>query len=717
MERPHRFFPLALLCATPVALCAQAPLAVSTTTTEGQQVVVVKQGKTSIVQSDAGSVPLCWSPDGRWLVLGKADDGWWRLAMFDSESGQPATLKLEGRYSRLSWSPDGRRCVAASPGKGLIAFDLTGSDPKLTLVCPTGATPAWSPNNGRLAFTGNGLWICGDQGENPRAVVPKIKTSAVEWSPDGRTLAYVAQEAGSKKLSIVPASGHRPRPLGPVDADRLAWSPNGTRLLARVGGQWGCYTLATGRFQGLGLDAEPRPEWVDSRTVLGVEKARLVQVDIESGRSSEPALWALPKGKTHGLALCRGIVLDGSVIDPFRSVPLPKKGQLRVRGTVESVELEDDTVTINAWSLTTDDGFELNLAKPVTQYARVVTGSIASLPGGSDRRLEATSFYVDGEVSLMLKGERASPYEVLPIERAWIPELEVEAMVTGTGTARPPRAIEPDGVCMDTVTVPMVFPVLGRVAWSDTFLASRGGGNRRHHGQDLMAPKMRPLVAAFDGTVRLNVSSSGHYTISLTGADGWTVVYMHVNNDTPGTDDGAGGRRFAFAAGLQSGDTVVQGQLLGYCGDSGNAEGTAPHCHFELHDDIGGGVLNATPTLEAATPIDEPVAVDPAPNLKPAVGETRWDGVVVHVDEDRRVLVVDLVSTWSDGRLRACLVPTRAYVRVGAETPVNLRGNGSDARDFQAVKKGHFVTVTGKDPQPGQALAASRLWLGLSMRQ
>ncbi len=168
------------------------------------------------------------------------------------------------------------------------------------------------------------------------------------------------------------------------------------------------------------------------------------------------------------------------------------------------------------------------------------------------------------------------------------------------------EGIEPDHASLEIVTVPMVFPVAGKVEWEDTFLASRG--SRRHFGQDLMAEKMTPLVACFDGWVTLHKAKAagGHNWLELHGLNAWRACYLHINNDTPGTDDGLGSDAYAFAPGLKDRDYVRAGQFIAYVGDSGNAEDVAPHCHFELWDSMARAVVNAGPSLLAAEHVELP---------------------------------------------------------------------------------------------------------------
>lgn len=181
-----------------------------------------------------------------------------------------------------------------------------------------------------------------------------------------------------------------------------------------------------------------------------------------------------------------------------------------------------------------------------------------------------------------------------------------------------PQAYADASVSTAIVTVPMVFPVIGPTSYSDTYLACRSGCTRRHFGQDLMGPKMRAAVAVFNGVIhsikRESYVGEGNY-ITLKGDNGWSANYIHMNNDTPGTDDGRGTATHFLAPGMREGKRVFAGELLGWVGDSGNAESTGPHLHFELRkgDPWGGVVHNAFSSLNAARRLSRPTTSGPHP--------------------------------------------------------------------------------------------------------
>ncbi len=154
----------------------------------------------------------------------------------------------------------------------------------------------------------------------------------------------------------------------------------------------------------------------------------------------------------------------------------------------------------------------------------------------------------------------------------------------------------------EMVGYPLVFPVVGEVSYTDTFYADRANG--QHHAQDLMAAKMTPVVAVASGRIEfVNWSSNPDdlrpnncCSLALRHDDGWQTYYIHLNNDSPGTDDGQG---WGIAPGLRPGVHVQAGELIGWVGDSGNAESTAPHLHFELRDPSG-VIVNPYQALRAA---------------------------------------------------------------------------------------------------------------------
>lgn len=168
---------------------------------------------------------------------------------------------------------------------------------------------------------------------------------------------------------------------------------------------------------------------------------------------------------------------------------------------------------------------------------------------------------------------------------------------------------------MTSVVVrPMVFPVDGPVYWSDTYGACRDGCARHHEGQDLMGQKLEKLVACVSGTVvAYKYGSDGNY-LYIEDADGWYYGYLHINNDTPGTDDGANPLAWAFAPGVTLGSRVRQGQHIGYLGDSGNAETTDPHLHYEIR--------KPSDAWYHASSVNAKYSLDAAPHVRAGAGVT-----------------------------------------------------------------------------------------------
>ncbi len=131
---------------------------------------------------------------------------------------------------------------------------------------------------------------------------------------------------------------------------------------------------------------------------------------------------------------------------------------------------------------------------------------------------------------------------------------------------------------------PMVFPVQGEYRLTNSFGDPRSG--HTHEGEDIMTLGVKgvPVVAVADGTVRW-IGSTCCY-LAIEHDDGWESWYIHLNNDTQNpdgsySDDGLGN---GIAEGIEVGTRVEAGQVIGWVGDSGNAEWSGPHLHFELRD-------------------------------------------------------------------------------------------------------------------------------------
>jgi hypothetical protein len=146
----------------------------------------------------------------------------------------------------------------------------------------------------------------------------------------------------------------------------------------------------------------------------------------------------------------------------------------------------------------------------------------------------------------------------------------------------------------------LIFPIAGSVAFSNDFGAARYSGS--HQGNDLMAPRRTVAVAAEAGKIKYWTSSSrAGCMLYLYGKSGTTYLYIHLNNDVTRGNDNRGKcvPGMAYWKGLKDGAHVEAGEPIGYVGNSGDADQTDPHLHFEVHPNDGAAV-NPYPHLMKA---------------------------------------------------------------------------------------------------------------------
>ncbi len=170
----------------------------------------------------------------------------------------------------------------------------------------------------------------------------------------------------------------------------------------------------------------------------------------------------------------------------------------------------------------------------------------------------------------------------------------------------------------------LVFPIVGVTKYYAGFGDCRDNCTREHFGVDILTYgwKGLPVVAAQDGTVTKVTYDKGKAGCSLRirGRDRWETRYVHLNNDTPGGDETG---YPCPAPGIEVGTKVTAGQIIGWVGDSGNAEHTVPNLHFELRTP-GGYPVDPYPSLRASDKIVyEWLPSDPAVMSRTLV-EANW---------------------------------------------------------------------------------------------
>lgn len=162
------------------------------------------------------------------------------------------------------------------------------------------------------------------------------------------------------------------------------------------------------------------------------------------------------------------------------------------------------------------------------------------------------------------------------------------------------------------------FPVVGYVWYQDDWAAPRYTPYfHLHEGIDLFAVAGTPVIASADGVIaKVANGSIGGISFWLDGDDGITYYYGHLKG---------------YASGVAAGRRVRLGDVLGFVGDSGVAQGTYPHLHFEIHP-LGGLPINPKPIVDAWLTQAEANAINAYRrlveyNALSRIGAARWQAI------------------------------------------------------------------------------------------
>jgi hypothetical protein len=190
----------------------------------------------------------------------------------------------------LAWSPDGSKLLFSRPGleQRFSALFVLGPDRSVTRISPGGVTTqggSWSPDGSRVVFVaqtesfGGSIQVVKADGSDLhtlRAASDTFGFSSPEWSPDGRSIAYVRHVADYAigDLFVMRADGSDARRVigqpGALvyAADGLSFSPDGSRIVYfNMCTTWRRGSCVGGGSQGAAVQTV-RPDGTDISTVF-----------------------------------------------------------------------------------------------------------------------------------------------------------------------------------------------------------------------------------------------------------------------------------------------------------------------------------------------------------------------------------------------------------------------------------------------------------------
>ena len=353
------------------------------------------------------------------------------------------------------------------------------------------------------------------------ALVAALGTGAAASSPEERRLQATRAKIAEVKSQLAQANAD-----AAVDAEALA---EADRQLAAV------------------VDAVGEAERAVERQHLAVEDARQRLVELQADVADQTRLMALRVAAMykHGSGAPMGAILSSGsaaeAVDRSSYVGVVARWDRR---SFEQVDIAQTAVAAQQQEL---DAQQRVLAR-VLEEQRAILVEAEEVRG--DRAIAAAA-------SRQRADQLAAQESHLEAESRELAALA--RRTSGAGVSRAQRVAPAVGAGATVTSGGWVFPANGPIT---SGFGRRWG--RMHKGIDIGAPTGTPIYAAASGVVSFSGRMSGYGNIVLIDHGGGIVsAYAHQSR-----------------IGVQVGQHVTAGQVIGAVGSTGNS--TGPHLHFEV---------------------------------------------------------------------------------------------------------------------------------------
>lgn len=210
-----------------------------------------------------------WSPDDKLIAYIDRHGSLW-LVRPDGSGRRSLVPRAVLTNTDLSWSPDGKQIVLASPGPNanmicpgrLYVVAVDGGKPR-SLQARGGCAVAWSPRGDQIAYDDakGGISVIRPDGSGRRRIAPHGGSPV--WSADATKLAFsisrystfATADADGKDFHVVTTHAYTEYPF--------AWAPQARRILYGRADRQGIYVINpdSSNNHRITRDAPPQAEW------------------------------------------------------------------------------------------------------------------------------------------------------------------------------------------------------------------------------------------------------------------------------------------------------------------------------------------------------------------------------------------------------------------------------------------------------------------------